>query len=310
MWRYVLKRLVVIIPIILLVIFIVFYILNITPGEPARIILGKDAPPEAYEDLNEQLGLNDPFLVRYLNYVKGIFKLDFGESYRSRKPVFDEIFPRFPTTLMLAMLTVTVTTLIGVPLGIISAVRQYSPLDISLTVGSLIIASVPGFWLGLMLILLFSLKLGWLPSSGIGSLKHFVLPVMAAALPSAAFQARITRNQMLEAMRQDYIRTAKAKGASRGRIISRHALKNAMLPVITMVGMSFAGSLGGSMITEIVFGLPGIGNHIVMAIKSKDVPVVMGATVFLATLFMIIMLAVDLLYAFINPQIRAQFEKK
>jgi peptide/nickel transport system permease protein len=310
MWRYVLRRLVGIVPIILLVVLIVFYILNITPGDPALIILGKDAPQQAIDDLNEELGLNDPFFVRYANYIKGILKLDFGLSYRSRKPVFDEILPRFPTTLTLALLTVIVTTLIGVPLGIISAVKQYSALDISLTVTFLVVASVPGFWLGLMLILIFSLKLGWLPSNGVGSIKHFILPVLAAALPSAAFQARVTRNQMLETMRQDYIRTARAKGAPTKRIILRHALKNAMMPVITMVGMGFAYSLGGSMITEIVFGLPGIGNFIVTAIRNKDMPVVMGSTVFLATLFMVIMLLVDLAYAFINPIIRAQFEKE
>lgn len=310
MRRYVLKRLLLMVPITLFVILVVFYILNITPGNPAMIILGREAPQRAIDDLTEELGLNDPFLVRYFNYVKGILRLDFGLGYRSRKPVFDEILPKFPTTLTLALLTVTITTLIGVPLGIISAVKQYSALDISLTVSSLVIASVPGFWLGLMLILTFSLKLGWLPSNGIGSIRHFVLPVLAVALPSAGFDARITRNQMLETMRQDYIRTARAKGASEGRIIFRHALKNAMMPIITMVGMSFAYSLGGSMITEIVFGLPGIGNFIVTAIKNKDVPIVMGSTVFLAVLFMVIMLLVDLAYAFINPVIRAQFEKE
>jgi len=310
MGMYVFKRLLVIIPIILMVIFIVFYILNITPGDPVMIILGKEAPQSAIDDLNTELGLNDPFLVRYVNYVKGIFKLDFGLSYRSRKPVFDEILPKFPTTLQLSILTVVVSSAIGITLGIISAVRQYSALDIGLTVGSLIIASVPGFWLGLMLILAFSLRLRWLPSNGSGDIRHFVLPVLTSALPSAAFLSRITRNQMLEVMRQDYIRTAKAKGASKGRIVWRHALKNAMMPGITIVGMSFAASLGGSMITEIVFGLPGVGNLIVTAIKMKDVPVVMGSTVFLAALFMLIMLLVDLIYVFLNPLIRAQFAKK
>ena len=310
MWRYILRRLLAIIPILLLVTFVVFYILNITPGDPVLIILGRDAPQEAVDDLTEELGLNDPFPIRFLNYVKGALHLDFGESYRSRKPVFDEIFPKFPTTLELAILTVTVSTLIGVPLGILSAVKRYSGLDISLTVISLIIASVPGFWLGIMLIMVFSLQLGWLPSSGVGSLKHFILPVLAASLPSAAFDARITRTQMLEVMRQEYIRTAKAKGASEQRIIWRHALKNALMPIITMVGMSFAASLGGSMITETVFGLPGVGNHILTAIRMKDVPVVMGSTLFLATTFMLIMLVVDLIYAYINPTIRSQFARK
>ena len=289
---------------------IVFYILNITPGDPVHIILGNDAPQEAVDALTEELGLNDPFFVRFFNYVKGVLHLDFGESYRSGKPVFDEIFPKFPTTLVLAIFTVTLSTVIGVPLGIVSAVKEYSALDISLTVISLIIASVPAFWLGLMLILLFSNQLGWLPSSGVDGWTSYILPVLSAALPSAAFNARITRSQMLEVMRQEYIRTARAKGASESRVIWKHALKNTLMPVITLVGTSFATSLGGTTITETVFGLPGVGNYILTSIQGKDVPVVMGSTLFLATLFMLIMLAVDLIYAYIDPSIRSQFAKK
>ena len=310
MWRDVLKRLIAIIPILLLVMLIVFYILNITPGDPVHIILGNDAPQEAVDALTEELGLNDPFFVRFFNYVKGVLHLDFGESYRSGKPVFDEIFPKFPTTLVLAIFTVTLSTVIGVPLGIVSAVKEYSALDISLTVISLIIASVPAFWLGLMLILLFSNQLGWLPSSGVDGWTSYILPVLSAALPSAAFNARITRSQMLEVMRQEYIRTARAKGASESRVIWKHALKNTLMPVITLVGTSFATSLGGTTITETVFGLPGVGNYILTSIQGKDVPVVMGSTLFLATLFMLIMLAVDLIYAYIDPSIRSQFAKK
>ena len=310
MWKSVIKRLLLIFPILLLVTFVVFYILNITPGDPVRIILGIEAPQEAVDDLTEELGLNDPFLVRFFDYIKGVIHLDFGESYRSRNPVFEEIFPKMPTTLLLAVLTVTVSTLVGVPLGIVSAVKEYSALDVSLTVTSLIFASVPGFWLGLMLIMIFSLKLGLLPSSGADSLEYFILPVMATALPAAAFNARITRTQMLEVMRQEYIRTARAKGASESRVIWRHALKNTLMPVITLVGSSFATCLGGSMVTETVFGLPGVGSHILTAIQSKDLPVVMAATLFLATTFMVIMLIVDLIYAYINPTIRSQFTRK
>ena len=286
MWKYVIKRLLLIFPILLLVTFVVFYILNITPGDPVRIILGIEAPQEAVDDLTEELGLNDPFLVRFFDYIKGVIHLD------------------------LAVLTVTVSTLVGVPLGIVSAVKEYSALDVSLTVTSLIFASVPGFWLGLMLIMIFSLKLGLLPSSGADSLEYFILPVMATALPAAAFNARITRTQMLEVMRQEYIRTARAKGASESRVIWRHALKNTLMPVITLVGSSFATCLGGSMVTETVFGLPGVGSHILTAIQSKDLPVVMAATLFLATTFMVIMLIVDLIYAYINPTIRSQFTRK
>lgn len=308
MYRYVARRLLLIIPILLFVIFIVFVTLNITPGDPAAIILGRDATTEAREQLAAELGLDKPLLLRYVIYVRDAFTLDFGTSYRSGQPVFKEILEKFPTTLQLAILSVLGSAVIGIPLGIISAVRQYSVLDISLTVSALILASIPGFWLGIMLILVFSLALGLLPSSGIGSLKHFVMPVMTLALPSAAYLSRMTRATMLETMRMDYIRTARAKGAGKQRIIWRHALQNALMPVITVLGMSFAGLLGGAMITEIVFGLPGIGNTIVMAIRMKDTPIVMASTIFLATLFMLIMLAVDLIYAYIDPRIKAQFK--
>ncbi len=308
MAKYVVKRLLLIIPIILLVIFIVFNILNITPGDPATIILGKDAPQEAIDQLNKELGMDKPVMQRYLKYVTDAAKLDFGTSYRSGKSVSEEILSKFPTTLKLAILSVIVSSLIGIPLGIVSAIRQYSVLDVTLTVSSLFLASVPGFWLGLMLILIFSLMLGLLPSNGIGSIKHYIMPVLTLGLPSAAFLARMTRTTMLETMRQDYIRTAKAKGASKSRIINKHALKNALMPVITMLGMSFAGLLGGTIVVELVFGMPGLGSTIITAIKMKDIPIVMGSTVFLSILFMIIMLIVDLIYAFIDPRIKAQLK--
>ncbi len=308
MYKYIIRRILFIIPILLFVIFIVFFILNITPGDPATIILGTDAPEEAREQLRAELGLDKPLLQRYVLYILNAVQLDFGESYRSGAPVFENILPKFPTTLYLAMSSVIVATILGIPLGILSAIRQYSVLDISLTVSSLILASIPGFWFGMILILVFSLGLQLLPSSGIGSWKHFVMPVMTIALPTAAYLARMTRTTMLETMRQDYIRTAKAKGAGKQRIIWRHALKNALMPVVTVIGMSFAGLLGGAMVTEIVFGLPGIGFTIVMAIKMKDIPIVMGSTIFIATMFMVIMLIVDLIYAYLDPRIKAQFK--
>lgn len=308
MKKYVLKRLLGMIPMLVLIVFIVFYILNITPGNPAVIILGKDAAPEAIAALEEDLGLNDPFFERYVNYLKGVLQLDFGESYRSGKPVFDVLLPKFPTTLTLAIFSVIVTAVIGIPLGIISAVRQYSKLDIGLTVSSLILASVPGFWLSLMMVLFFSVILGILPSTGYTTWQHYVMPVLSISLPAAAYQARITRNQMLETMRQDYIRTAKAKGADKKRIIWKHALKNTLMPVVTTLGMRFATMLGGSMITEMIFGLPGIGNEILNAISMKDTPIILGSTIFLGALFMIIMLLVDLIYAYIDPRTRAQFK--
>ena len=307
MTKYVIKRLLGMIPMLVMIILIVFFILNITPGNPAVIILGKDAAPEAIAALEEELGLNNPFFERYVDYLKGVLQLDFGESYRSGKPVFDVLLPKFPTTLKLAILSVIATALLGIPLGIISAVRQYSKLDIGLTVSSLVLASVPGFWLSLMMILFFSVLLGILPSTGYTTWQHYVMPVLSISVPAAAYQARITRNQMLETMRQDYIRTAKAKGADKQRIIWKHALKNTLMPVVTTLGMRFATMLGGSMITELIYGLPGIGNEILNAITMKDTPVILGSTIFLGALFMIIMLMVDIIYAYIAPRTRAQF---
>ena len=309
MYKYVLKRLLYIIPMLLLVILIVFLILNITPGNPGRIMLGATAEQHLVDELNDSLGMNKPVLQRYAEYVLGVFRLDFGVSYRTQKPVFDEILRNFPTTIKLAFLSVIVSAAIGIPLGIISATKRYSTMDISSTISALFLASIPEFWLGLILMLIFSLKLGWLPSGGIGDLKNFALPVMTLALPTAAYLLRITRTIMLEILREDYIRTAKAKGATNQRIIFKHALRNALLPIITQLGIRLAYLLGGTLIVEAVFGMYGVGTIILNAMQLKDIPVIMGATILLATLFMMIMLMIDLLYAFIDPRIKSQFKK-
>lgn len=308
MAKYIIKRLLVVIPTLLFIVFVVFFILNITPGDPGRIMLGPTATQEQVDMLNESLGVNRPLLVRYGEYVWNALHGDFGVSYTFNVPVTSVLMPKFPTTLKLAILSVAFSALLGIPLGILSAVKKHSFLDHMLTVIALFLASVPGFWLGLMLMLFLSLQLGLLPSSGVGTWQHFVMPVMTLALPSAAFISRLTRTTMLDSMNQDYIRTAKGKGARDGRVIFGHALRNALIPVITQLGMNFAGLLGGAMITEIVFGLPGFGNAIVAAIKAKDVPLVMFSVIFLSTTFMLIMLVVDLIYAFVDPRIKAQYE--
>ena len=297
MAKYIIKRLLVVIPTLLFIVFVVFFILNITPGDPGRIMLGPTATQEQVDMLNESLGVNRPLLVRYGEYIWNALHGDFGTSYTFNVPVTSVLMPKFPTTLKLAVLSV-----------VFSAVKKHSLLDHMLTVIALFLASVPGFWLGLMLMLFLSLQLGLLPSSGVGTWQHFVMPVMTLALPSAAFISRLTRTTMLDSMNQDYIRTAKGKGARDGRVIFGHALRNALIPVITQLGMNFAGLLGGAMITEIVFGLPGFGNAIVAAIKAKDVPLTMFSVVFLSTTFMVIMLVVDLIYAFVDPRIKAQYE--
>jgi peptide/nickel transport system permease protein len=306
MGRYLVSRVLLIIPTMILVIFIVFAILNITPGNPAQIILGNNADPAAIDALNRELGMDRPPLERFGSYLWGMVQGDFGESYRSGQPVFDEILMKFPTTLILALFAVLVSTVLGVALGIISAVRQYKAVDYTLTVASLIIASMPAFLLALILILVFSFLLRLLPSSGIGTPAHYVLPVVTLALPQAAMLARMTRASMLETMRQDYIRTARAKGADKVRVVVRHALKPAILPIVTLLGMGFALLLGGTLIIEIVFGLPGIGNVIMTAVKMKDTPVILAAAILLTLLYKLIMLLVDIIQAYIDPRLKLE----
>lgn len=309
---FICRRLLLIIPTILLVTLLVFLILNITPGNPGRMILGvgPGITQEAVDELNKSLGMDKPVLQRYLRYTWDAIRLDFGKSYRSQQPVLNDLVKSFPITFRVALLSIVSTAIIGIPLGILSAVKRYSFLDGSLTVTALVLASVPGFWLGIMLILTFALELGLLPTSGVGTLSHYVLPVLTLSLPGAAYLLRITRVIMLEVLRQDYIRTARAKGASEKRVIFRHALKNALLPVITTLGMSFANLLGGTIVVEAVFGLPGLGKVILNALVLKDIPVVMASIILISTLFMLIMLAVDMLYAYIDPRIKAQFSRR
>lgn len=310
MAKFVGKRLLYMIPVLLGVAFLVFTILSLTPGSPGSIILGITASKEDIAALNAEFGYDLPFFTRFFNYIGGIiFHLDLGVSYQSREPVINDIIANFPNTLILTILSMALSSLIGVALGIVSAVRQYSALDNICVVVALVFASIPGFWLGLMLMLVFSLQLGVLPSHGADTLAHFILPTLTISLGSAAGLLRLTRSAMLETIRQEYIRTAKAKGASEKIIIVRHALRNALLPVVTTMGTSFGASLGGAIIAETVFAMPGMGTLITNAIRQKDIPVVMGSTLFLAFLFSLIILLVDVLYAFIDPRIKAKYQR-
>ncbi|MDD3074232.1 MAG: ABC transporter permease [Eubacteriales bacterium] len=310
MYKYVIKRLLLMVPVLLCAVFLVFAIMSMTPGDPGSLILGMTAKQEDIDQLNHEFGYDKPFLVRFADYVKNIiFHFDFGNSYRTRTPVFKEIAARFPTTFKLAVGSIILSSIVGVSLGILSAVKQYSFIDNLFTMVAMFFAAVPGFWLGLMLMLLFSLRLGWLPPSGIESWKHFVLPTLTLAIGGAAGLLRLTRSTMLETVRQDYIRTARSKGASERSVIWKHALKNALLPVITSLGMNFGASLGGAIIIETVFAMPGLGTHIVNSIRQKDIPVVLASTLLLATLFCVIMLIVDIVYAFLDPRIKAKYSK-
>lgn len=292
------------IPSVVIITFMTFAIMSMSAGSPGSVALGINASKEDIAAYNHEIGYDRPMMVRYVEYMKGILHGDLGNSYKSQLPVSALLMPKFPTTFRLALLAVCFSALIGIPLGVLAAVKKRSILDTGTTVISLILASIPGFWLALLMMLLFSLKLGWLPTFGIGTWKHYVMPVATLALPSAAFLARMVRITMLEALGSDYVRTAKAKGAGPGRIIFVHVLRNALLPVITSLGMSFAGLLGGAVIAEQVFGLPGFGQAILTAINEKDTPVVLGATVILSLLYMLIMLLMDLINAMLNPKIR------
>ena len=308
MYKYVLKRLLLIIPVVLFVLFVVYTIMALTPGDPGRMILGVKADQALVDQLNHELGVDQPFFTRFFNYIKGIVtEADFGVSWRTQEPVFDEIWVRFPYTLLLATVSIGIASIVGVVLGIISAVKQYSVLDNALTVTALMLSVIPGFWLGMILILIFSIHLGILPASGAKSFDSFILPVMVLALGAVGGLLRLTRSAMLETLREDYIRTARAKGASETRIIFHHALKNALMPVITNIGMTYGAMLGGAVITDTVFNSPGLGLYIVTAIRTKDIPVVMGCVILIAVAYSVVMLIVDIIYAYIDPRIKAKY---
>jgi peptide/nickel transport system permease protein len=283
--------------------------MEITPGDPAVIILGENAKPEQVQQLREQMGLNRPFLTRYVSYIINALRGDFGSSYRTKLPVFTEIIARFPTTLKLTIGGIVLMVLIGMPVGILSAVKQYSVIDNTSMIGALILNSMPNFWLGIMLMLTFALQLGWLPSTGARDWRHFVLPCLTLAAGLVASLIRMTRSNMLEVIRQDYIRTAQAKGANEQRVIFRHALRNALLPVITIIGLDFSSLLGGTLIIEQVFAIPGLGTLIINAVRGKDVPLVMASILFIAILGGFINLLVDVLYVYIDPRLKSQFVK-
>ncbi|WP_312442688.1 ABC transporter permease [Lacrimispora sp.] len=315
MYKYIIKRLLMLIPVIIGVTFIVFFILNLSPGDPAAIILGDQASAEALAMKREELGLNDPLLIRYGRYLVKMLHGDLGTSYKNSLSVWDQVISRFPNTAMLAVAAILVALAIGIPVGIISAKNQYSALDNISMVTALIGVSMPSFWMGLLLVIVFALNLGWLPSQGMGQglvslLKSLVLPAVTLGTSAAATITRMTRSSMLEVIRQDYIDTARAKGVSEKIITYRHMLKNAMIPIITAVGLQFGTLLGGAMLTETVFSWPGLGRLMVEAIKSKDIPLVLGSVIFLAVMFTVVNLAVDIVYAFVDPRIKSQYKRK
>ncbi len=307
MARYALKRILAMIPVLIGISIVIFTLLYFTPGDPARMLLGDLATEEEVEALREEMGLNDSFFERYIRYMGDLLQGDLGISYVSKLPVSEEIMTRLPVTARVAFLVIIFAVVVGVPAGIISAAKQYSFIDNFVRIISLLGITMPSFWLALLLVLLFSVKLGWLPASGLYGPIYYIMPVISIAAVPVATIARITRSSMLEVIRSDYIRTARAKGQAENVILFKHALANALIPILTIVGIQFAGGLGGAVVNEQVFAIPGLGKMMVDAIKARNYPLVQGSVLVLAVLQSSVNLVVDLLYALVDPRIRSQY---
>jgi peptide/nickel transport system permease protein len=305
--RYALGRLVGTVPVLFGVTLLVFLMAWVTPGDPVVAMLGEASQgmsQRALDDLRRELGLDRPLPVQYLDYVTGLARGDLGVSIRSRRPVLAEIRDRLPATIELALAALAIAVGLGVTLGVVAAVRKRTWVDGAAIAVALVGVSVPVFWSGFVLMIVFALELGWLPASGRGTWRHLVLPAVAVGVSSAAFIARITRGAVLEALGQDYVRTARAKGLAPRKVVVRHALRNALLPIVTVVGLQLGGLLGGAVLTETVFAWPGVGRLLVDAIVARDLPLVQGAVLVVSLLFILVNLTVDLSYAAINPRVR------
>ena len=310
MSKYIIKRVLALIPVILGVIFIIQLILYLSPSDPAVVILGTNYTPEGAAAVREQLGLDRPFLIQFLSYIWDLVRGDFGNSYISGEPVITQLAARFPNTLILVLVSMTLCTIVSLPIGIQTAVKPNSFLSNITAAFSMIGIALPTFWLGLMLILLFSVKLnGLLPAIGSVSPTGLIMPSITLAASFMAGTMRTTRSSMLDCLNQDYIRTAKAKGVAHGDVINKHALKNALLPVITVVGMNVGSQMGGSVLTETVFSYPGLGVMLMNGIKQTDTPTILGCLVVMALCIGICNLLVDVLFAFIDPRIKSQYSK-
>jgi peptide/nickel transport system permease protein len=308
MSSYILGRILQLLPVLVLISLIVFLIMHLLPGDPALLMLagaeGGAIPPERLAELRQQMGLNDPLPVQYWNFFTGALTGDLGNSLRHREPVLDMILDRLGSTIELAVAGIICSMLIGVPLGIIASVRRGGWIDAFCMTLSYLGASVPVYWLGLMLVFVFAFSLGWMPSSGGGSLRHLILPALSLGLINAGLIARLVRSSMIEVLGEDYMRTGRAKGLTPRLLLWRHGIKNAMIPVVTMIGLQFGNMLAGTVVTETVFSRPGVGRMIVNAIIAKDYPLVQGSVLFLAVLYVLVNLAVDIAYAWLDPRIR------
>jgi len=336
MTKYILKRLLLLIPTILGIITIVFFMMSLAPGDPARLALGARATPEAVAELRHEWGLDQPLTTQYLVYLKHVTALDFGKSLKTQEPVISEILARFPATIELSIVAIIISTVFGILAGVISASKQYSALDYGAMFGALVGVSMPVFWLALILIMVFSVNLNLFPTGGrmgirlifspitrfylldgliyffrtgsmkyfLSALHHIILPAVALGTVPLAIIARVTRSSMLEVLRQDYIRTARSKGLTERVVIYKHALKNAFLPVITVIGIEFGFNLAGAVLTEEIFSWPGLGRWLFSAMNARDIPAIQGGVMVIAIVFVVINLVVDVLYTLLNPKIR------
>ncbi|MDR7387844.1 MAG: ABC transporter permease [Armatimonadota bacterium] len=304
MWRYVLKRVLLALPVLLGVSVVVFVAIRLIPGDPAQIMAGQAATEEVVRQIRQSLGLDQPLPVQYLYFLRNVVRGDLGRSLFNGAPVVEELGQRFPRTVRLALASIAVASLIGVPAGILAATRHLSWLDTLVMLVALVGVSMPVFWLGLNLILVFSVRLQWLPAFGYETWRHLLLPSVTLGAASAAIVARMTRSSMLEVLGQDYIRTARAKGLAERVVVNRHALRNALIPVVTVLGLQLGTLLSGAVLTETVFAWPGIGRLLVDAVLARDYPIIQGATLLIAATFVALNLAVDLLYGLLDPRIR------
>lgn len=309
MIRYVINRIILLIPIMLCVSFIIYFVIDLAPGDVVDVISGVEVSEEAKAEMRESMGLNDPLPVRYARYMKGLLQGDLGVSAVTNKDVFATYLQRIPTTLKLAIAGTIIGLLIAIPLGITAAVHQNSWRDSSSTVLGLLGLSMPNFWLGLLLIIAFSLHLNWFPSMYDGTLRGLILPAITLGTGHAALTMRTTRSSMLEVVRQDYLRTVRAKGVSEKVVINKHALKNALIPIITVIGTQVGHAMGGAVLTETVFACNGVGRLIVDSVNYRDTEMVCGAIILTTFLSSFIMLIIDLIYAFIDPSIKARYTR-
>ena len=309
MHRYIFKRILMLIPVLIAVSFVVYFLMDLAPGDIISTFDTKDMTIEEVEELRDSLGLNDPFIVRYGRYLMGMLRGDLGDSFSYHRPVLEVFMERFPATIYLALTGTLVAVLIAVPLGIIAATHHRSWIDGGSMVAALLGLSMPNFWVGLLLIILFALNLGWLPSNGNDHWYSVILPAITVGTGCAGTMCRMTRSSMLDVLRQDYLRTARAKGVSEKQVVRKHALRNALIPILTVFGSVLGNALGGSVLTETVFAWPGVGRLLVKAINDRDMAMATGCIILFTLILTVTLLFVDIAYAFVDPRVKARYSK-